>query len=119
MKMPVVKDAVEKLTSEQQEIAKHIIGREGRLRSSKPKDGNAAFVWRMVAFNISPKPEHHCVPVTADFGVQVPGETEWHYAKVRPFVDNVLNPIVDAIINNLPKEEWHGVHRWARALYGF
>ena len=53
---------------------KEITGRDGTLRSSKPRDGNAAYVWRMVAFQISSNYRHHCMPVTADFGVTVPAD---------------------------------------------
>lgn len=49
-----------------------IAGRDGELRASKPKDGNAAYVWRMVGFALSSDPRMHCMPTTADFGVQVP-----------------------------------------------
>ncbi len=42
---------------------------KGRLCSSKPKDGAAAYVWRHVAFSLSTNPQHHCMPVTADFGI--------------------------------------------------
>ena len=49
-----------------------ITGKDGEIRASKPKDGNAAYVWRMVAFSVSTISRHHCMPVTADFGVVVP-----------------------------------------------
>lgn len=45
------------------------ITNKGKLRASKPKDGVAAYVWRMVAFSLSTNPQHHCMPMTADFGI--------------------------------------------------
>jgi|GEM_PF-4563203 len=51
-----------------------ITSKNGELRSTKPKDGNAAYVWRMVAFSLSTNPRHRCMPVTADFGVVVPDD---------------------------------------------
>lgn len=65
-----------------------IADKAGELRASKPKDGNATYVWRMVAFSVSDKPRHHCMPVTADFGVTVPVDylpeapLEWLNAEV-------------------------------------
>jgi hypothetical protein len=66
-----------------------ITGKDGEIRASKPKDGNAAYVWRMVAFSVSTISRHHCMPVTADFDVVVPEEFciaipfEWLDEQVR------------------------------------
>ena len=49
-----------------------ISGRDGNLRASKPKDGNAAYVWRMAALSLSSDRRMQCMPMTADFGVTVP-----------------------------------------------
>jgi hypothetical protein len=49
-----------------------LITNKGVIRRSKPKDGNAAYVWRMVAFSVSTDPKQHCMPMTADFDVSVP-----------------------------------------------
>ena len=65
---------------------------QGRLRASKPPvrrwreadadasygyrmrsdatQGRVAYVWRMVAFQISPNPKHQCMPCTAEFGLE-------------------------------------------------
>jgi len=51
-----------------------MITKDGKLRASKPKDGNAAYIWRMVAFSVSTNPKHHCMPMTADFGVHIPDD---------------------------------------------
>lgn len=49
-----------------------LITNKGLIRASKPKDGNAAYVWRMVAFSVSTDRRQQCMPMTADFGVEVP-----------------------------------------------
>lgn len=119
MQMPVIKEAVDKLPEHMKPLAVQLIGRGGRLRSSKPKDANAAYVWRMVAFNVSPKPEHQCMPVSVYFFVQVPGESKWSVETVDRFIKETLDPIIDAVIDNIPATEWHGVRRWTSALGGF
>ena len=57
---------------------------KGKLRSSKPKFDYAkkndedelkamsAYVWRMVAFYCSPKGQHHCMPVMANYDIPEP-----------------------------------------------
>lgn len=108
------------------EIALNCLNK-GKLIASKPtKDGEAAYVWRMVAFTISSNPKHHCMPVTAEFDLP---ECYWppRNTKYDPAVASLcserrrkrikeLNVIVEAMINATPKSEWHGVKRWARAF---
>lgn len=65
-----------------------LITNKGVIRASKPKNGNAAYVWRMVGFSVSRDPRQHCMPMTADFGVEVPDDwkveapVEWVEAQV-------------------------------------
>lgn len=51
-----------------------LITRQGAIRASAPKNGNAKYVWRMVAFAVSTDPKQHCMPCTADFGVVPPAD---------------------------------------------
>ncbi len=95
---------------------------KGRLRASKPSSegGDAAYVWRMVAFQISPISSHHCMPVCADFDIQVPDSIKdsserYHWRRNRA---KELNNLVEQIVNAIPATEWHGIKRWHRAFYG-
>ena len=98
---------------------------KGRLRASKPKvtrrkvgdrvepdrhEGYTAYVWRMVAFSISPVPAHQCLPCTADF--DVPG----HWGPEKREVLDYLDGIVDAVVKSVPVAEWHGVRRWGQVF---
>ena len=90
----------------------------GRLRASKPKDGEAAYVWRMVAFLVSPRRQHQCMPCTADFGIDFrTPEAQWDVRRVGEYCREVLDPVVDQIVDAVDKRDWHGVKRWAEA-YG-
>lgn len=92
-------------------MVRRIQGRGGRLRSSKPKgDGEAAYVWRMVAFQISPVGAHQCMPVTADFDIK-----ERDY-KARRAITNQLDEVVKQIVDGVPRDQWYGVRRWGRAF---
>ena len=111
------------------EIARQIVKSDGTLFASKPKkaSGFAKYVWRMVAFQISPIGQHHCMPMTADFDVNY---TDIGYEKMlmwnEPGSDEqrrsmkamlkVLDDVTDAIVNTVPKNQWHGISRWARAM---
>lgn len=82
------------------------------LRASRSKNisGEAQFVWRHVAFSMSRNPQHHCMPVCDIF-----------YLNIRDFderrrVEKHLLEIADQIINAQPKENWHGITRWAKAF---
>ena len=99
-------------------------GKPGQLRASKPKvkdsdpiTGKAAYVWRMVCFLISPKGQHHCMPITADFDLPAFVDGKWSSAAARD-MSKVLKPLEDAIVNSVPKTEWYGVRSWASAMYG-
>ena len=110
---------------------------KGRLRASKPKverhlaghkhyeldsgpyespvyepdrdQGETAYVWRMVAFAVSPKSQHHCMPCTADF--DVPGR----WSEKRDRLDE-LNALADKIISVIPARQHHGTIRWGQAF---
>lgn len=129
MDMPIIN--LENLDHTATEFATKLIGRGGKLRSTKPKDGEAAYVWRMVAFMISPKREHQCMPVMADFGVMDVAPKVTKFCKYMnkeitqtdfDWVRNrckELDVIVDQIVDNIPKHQWHGVTRWGKALGAF
>lgn len=70
--------------------------------------GHSVYVWRMVAFLISPVSQHHCMPVTA----------EWNLAS-RRVEQSELDKLIDKIVDTVPKEQWQGVIRWGRALGHF
>lgn len=78
---------------------------------ASPEDrmkGHAGYVWRMVAFMISPKSEHHCMPVTVDLYLgHVKAESK------------VLDKLTDKIIDAVPIREWHGIVRWGKAIGTF
>jgi hypothetical protein len=121
------------LTGRDLEIAKACIGRDGGLRSSKPKDGEAAYVWRMVAFSLSNNRKHWCMPVTAEFdlpeqywapdakfrlehGIEAYETERSNRHEARRARVKELKAIEDAIINSVPRQEWYGVRRWAKAF---
>lgn len=97
---------------------------KGRLRASKPpvkyrrvgnryepdeRQGKIAYIWRMVAFFTSPHPQHHCMPAMAD--CDIPGSWAEKQATLKE-----LNRIVDAVVDVVSVEEWHGVRRWGQVF---
>lgn len=98
----------------------NLIQKNGVLKASKPKAtkkqsdpmliGQAAYVWRMVAFQISPNPQHQCMPVCADFDIPVRNYDE------RREITKRLDILVDRIMNTVPVTQWHGILRWGGAL---
>jgi hypothetical protein len=71
------------------------------------RKGMTAYIWRMVAFNVSPHSQHHCMPCTADF--DLPG----HHNKERMTLAKRLDDIVDVVVKTVPVEQWYGVSRWS------
>jgi len=131
-RMPKLNLEAAGLTPQEYELAKGIIATRGKnkgaLRASKPKvertdlgpespgsyyhkwqieGGETAYIWRMVAFYISPKHQHQCMPCTADFDLEASNYQD-RMAKAKE-----LDAIVDKIVDTVPKAQWHGVRRWA------
>jgi len=117
-------------------IAEGIVNsRTGRLRASKPPvkhtdlgldpedpngfrhlyqtdGGETAYVWRMVAFAVSPRSQHQCLPVMAQY--DLPGRVD----EARDLARD-LDRIADKVVDTVDVREWHGIARWSRALgYG-
>jgi hypothetical protein len=129
--MPVINLTKANLNEQQLAIACKILN-HGHLRASKPVirfeakeaddkhsyrykafnllDSSSAYVWRMVAFQVSPLSPHHCMPIMADVYLPI---DDWDS---RRQWTKYLDVIVDAIVNTVPKSEWHGISRWANAL---
>ena len=86
-----------------------ITTRKGALLTRRPMraSGDAQYVWRMVAFVVSPRPEHHCMPMMAD--CYIDGD---YATRKRRRVE--LDEIVDRIVDVVPVHDWHGTQRWAR-----
>ena len=102
---------------DRKEIISILIKKNGKVRVSKPKvdeskpnTGRCAYVWRMVMFQISTNRKHHCMPVCADFDLC---PEDW---KERKELMKELDVIVNEVVDNAPKSEWHGIHRWGKAL---
>jgi hypothetical protein len=71
--------------------------------------GMTAYIWRMVAFMISPVGQHQCMPCTADF------DLDGEYDERRDLAKR-LDKLVDAVVDTVPKSQWHGVTRWGLAM---
>jgi hypothetical protein len=95
------------------DVVKEIVGKDGRLRHSKPAkaSGIGKYVWRMVAFCASPEPRHSCMPVMAF--CDLPGKYGSDEYKAAEAKANRIEALVCASIR---REEWYGVRRWGRAL---
>jgi len=122
MQMPTIAVTAFGLTSDENAIQMAIRKSDGTLRKSKPRvtddptTGRAAYVWRMVAFYVSPMRRHQCMPVTADFDLPAYGDDgKWSCAAARAMA-KTLDALVDEIVNEIPKAEWHGVRRWGQAF---
>jgi hypothetical protein len=141
-----------KLTPEQMNLVGGCFANRGgklRLRASRPtkEKGATQYIWRMIAFIVSPNSQHHCMPVGADFYINesdyshrtdqyIPRlETDhdretvnkWNQKtwdmmhrgeKRKKYIKEELDPIVDIVIENIPKNQWHGAKRWHKALHG-
>lgn len=97
-----------KLSAEDMAIVRRVV-RDWKLRSSRPKIHDsaesryAAYVWRMVAFQISPNTQHHHMPTTCFW---------WLPDDTGKAVMQRLDGIVDAICDTVPCSEWWGVRAW-------
>jgi hypothetical protein len=126
MNMPIVN--FENLSETELTIAEKIVSKGNKLRATKPTDGEAQYVWRLVCFMISPKPAHHCIPVTHDFGVMGIAPKVKKYCEYRKkdveqtdfdWVRNrckELDVIVNKIVDNVKVSNRHGINRWAKAF---
>lgn len=81
-----------------------------QLKGSRPKlhDSDesryAAYVWRMVAFYVSPNSQHHCIPTTCFWWLPKGSDGK---------VMQRLNGLVDKITATVPRQEWWGVRAWS------
>jgi len=121
------------LNSADLELVRGIINsRTGELRASKPalpdkvkttsgrydyateadaRQGMTAYIWRMVAFEVSPHSQHQCMPICADFDLpDCGGHAE------RRNLSKRLDEIVKAVVDSVPMTEWHGIIRWGNAF---
>ena len=112
--MPIINldDAV--LDDDERKLAQEIIKKDGRLYASKPKKASAAgkYVWRMLVFSVSPKPQHHCMPVTADWDLM----DEFRDWDERRTETKRLDDIVKRLGDTVPPLQHYGAMRWGRAL---
>lgn len=142
----------DKMTAEQWELAAPCFAKSKgatRLRASRPTKAKGAsqYIWRMAAFIVSTNPQHHCMPIGADFYInddEFEHRTDKYIPKLvtpncqntvdnwdtktwermhksekrRNYIKQELDPIVDIIIDNIPKEQWRGAQRWKQAIYG-
>lgn len=123
VKMPEIDLSEVDMNDEEMALAKKIMNGK-RVRASRPplgkdnENGEAAFLWRHVVFFVSPKPQHHCIPVTASF--YLPDKfwdrndpNKWEVLKKR---EKELMDLADRITKSLPAEKQYGVLRWAGVL---
>jgi len=75
------------------------------------KTGLAAYIWRHVAFSISPKPAHQCMPCL-DF-CDLPNSYKHNMSDPNT---KHLHDLVDIVVKSVPCSEWHGVQRWGNAF---
>jgi len=117
------------LTKEERELAQGILATQGpnkgNLRASKPKvtrtkmadgtwqreGGEMAYIWRNVAFMVSPNPKHQCLPMMAF--CDLPGEWGDEQRELAARLDD----IADRIAATAPAAWLHGgVARWANLI---
>ena len=119
MTMPTVNiKNIENLSDEETKILNVVVKKNQTIRASKPNvkdktnyiNGKASYVWRMVCFIVSPKPAHQCMPVCANFDFK---DDDWTN---RRQVEKDLQVLIDKIIDAVDMSQWHGVHRWGKAL---
>jgi hypothetical protein len=95
-------------------VTMHYVGRDKyncRVYEPDATEGRIAYIWRMVAFQISPKSEHHCMPVTADF--DLPGRCG---SDERKAAMAECDRIVEAVVDSVPKTQWNGIIRWGQVF---
>ena len=72
--------------------------------------GKAAYVWRWVVLQVSPRSEHHCMPST-DFCYLPHCDYE-----ARKVLEAELQVIARKVVDAVKVSEWHGVRRWGNAF---
>lgn len=102
-----------RLRASKPEIEYTIIDRDGRkYRESTLETGSAAYLWRMVAFVVSPIGQHHCLPMMADMDLPYFTTSREEQTALRKRLD----ALADKITNAMDKRSWHGIRRWANVL---
>lgn len=93
-------------------FASRILKTDGRIKVAKPNDnGFIQYIWRMVVFQVSPLPQHQCMPIMASFYIPADYGTD----KYKELM-TLGNKIADAIVDCVPMNLWHGIKRWAEVL---
>ncbi len=108
------------LSDADKEIVRGIINtRTGCLRASAPETypctderGLTYYVWRMVAFSVSPIAAHQCMPCTVGmYFASRCGTPERKALEARG------NAIEKAVTYSIPMHQWAGIIRWGQ-VYG-
>ena len=72
----------------------------GRLRTAKPKAiAEVQYIWRNIAFMISPKRQHNCMPFGCDFDLANAMEVSLFSDELRAkrtFLDGIVKRAVEA-----------------------
>ena len=111
MQMPKIDLDLVDLTPTERTLAQEIFKANGTLYASKPgkASGEGKYLWRMVAFGVSPHAKHHCLPVTAYFDLG--GE----YSEVMDR-SKELDDLATKLEQAVPVLERHGTMQWGRVL---
>lgn len=73
--------------------------------------GMTAYIWRMVAFSVSPISQHKCMPCMAF--CDLPGTAS---REERIALEKRMDALAEVVVRSVPVTEWHGVARWAGLL---
>lgn len=109
--MPVLDLDNLELTDTERKLVGEIVKPDGSLYASKPMkaSGEGKYLWRMVAFGISPNRKHHCIPVTADFDID--GDFDQRRKQAE-----ALDELADRVEKSVPVQQRYGTMAWGRAL---
>jgi len=92
------------------EIILGIISARGNLRSTRPENGYAAYLWRMVAFMISDNRAHNCIPCMADLYIPIEDR------EIRNQVIAILDTLDKRIVDQFKPSECTGLKAWKGLL---
>lgn len=110
LNMPLLRSA---LSADDYALVEAIVKKDGTLRASKPVKacGEARYLWRHVAFSVSPDPRHHCMPCSdiCDLPGRY-GSPEFKAAQDR------CEAIEKVVTYSVPRDQWYGVRRWGQAF---